>query len=91
MFEEKYGDLTHDEQKSVAEELMKSLRGQLIISQALFLAKKELLSGPKHQQEPSNAADMELLLRTFFPLYPTIDAANEQMRTMKEKEGGAIP
>jgi len=44
--------------------LFSSMRGQYIISQALFLAHRELKDA-----EPSNAADMKLLHDELFPIF----------------------
>jgi len=53
--------------------LLDSMRGRFIISQALVLAIASIESRPEtHQQEPSNVADMQLLLDEVFPLYQAI-------------------
>ena len=46
-----------------------SLRGQLIISQALIIAIQELKKVPSPYTETSNILDMEDLHRHLFPIY----------------------
>ena len=46
-----------------------SLRGQLIISQALIIAIQELKKVPSPYTEKSNILDMEDLHRHLFPIY----------------------
>ena len=45
----------------LAMDLVKNLRGQYIIGQALAIATREIEGREKHLQEPSNVADMKLL------------------------------
>ena len=57
--------------------LANSFRGQYLISQALFIAVRALRKRPKHLQEPSNIADMELLIEHVFPIYKVVEEAQE--------------
>jgi hypothetical protein len=57
----KYGELTKQERRAAAVELLDSMRGRYIMGQALALAHRQLA-----ENEPSNAADMELFGREFF-------------------------
>lgn len=57
----KYGDLTKQERRAAAVELLDSMRGRYIMGQALALAHRQLA-----ENEPSNAADMELFGLEFF-------------------------
>ena len=53
--------------------LMDSMRGHFIVSQALLLAIKSMESRTKiEEQEPSNVADMQLLLDELFPMYKPV-------------------
>ena len=52
--------------------LRDSMRGHFIISQALLLAIESIESRPKMEQEPSNVADMQLLLDELFPMYKPV-------------------
>ena len=50
-------------------ELFRSMRGQLIVGQALHYGLKALRAiEPEVMQEKSNIADMELLLEELFPI-----------------------
>ena len=64
----KYADLTDEELETEAKNLLNSIRGQFILSQALTLAIEHMEERPDNQQEPSNQADMELLT-LLFPLF----------------------
>jgi hypothetical protein len=57
----KYGELTKQERRAAAVELLNSMRGRYIMGQALALAHRQLA-----ENEPSNAADMELFGLEFF-------------------------
>lgn len=63
--------------KMHAQTIANSLRGQYLISQALCLAVKVLRKRPKHLQEPSNMADMEMLIEHVFPIYKVVEQARE--------------
>ncbi len=53
--------------------LMDSMRGHFIVSQALLLAIESMESRTKiEEQEPSNVADMQLLLDEVFPMYKPV-------------------
>lgn len=58
--------------------LLNSMRGNFILSQALFIAIKELKKVPEPYTEHSNIADMELLLDNIFPIYKVVDLTNKQ-------------
>ena len=51
----------------LATNLLRSMRGQLIMSQALFLAARTLRE--EEYPEESNAQDMDILAEMFFPMY----------------------
>jgi len=85
---DKYKDLSAEDRHQAARYLLSTIRGQLIISQALYEGLKrmeerpdvkdweqwgeQLQDGTVKLQEPSNQADMELLMAELFPLYLTI-------------------
>lgn len=71
------------DEKTVAEELLCSIRGSFIISQALYLAIQKLEEEKDPYKEVSNIKDMKLLL-TLFPIYPT--AVNTQERITRERK-----
>ena len=56
-----YGQLTKKERRDAAVQLLDSTRGRYIMGQALALAHRQLA-----ENEPSNAADMELFGLEFF-------------------------
>tara|TARA_R100001480_G_scaffold77147_2_gene87187 strand:+ start:1034 stop:1279 length:246 start_codon:yes stop_codon:yes gene_type:complete len=61
--------------------LMDSMRGHFIVSQALLLAIELMESRTKiEEQEPSNVADMQLLLDELFPMYKPV----HEIHTSKE-------
>ncbi len=60
---------------------MDSMRGHFIVSQALLLAIELMESRTKiEEQEPSNVADMQLLLDELFPMYKPV----HEIHTSKE-------
>lgn len=69
-----------NEMKEKQEEAVKFLhcmRGQYIISQALYTAIKAMEKKPKIHREVSNISDMQFLLDNLFPIYKSIAAAEE--------------
>lgn len=69
--------LSGEEKKRVAAALLDSMRGQLILSQALVIAARTLRA--EEYPEESNAQDMDILAEVFFPIYRGIEFANEQV------------
>ena len=63
--------------------LMQSLRGQYIIGQALYIALESMQNRPDIEREPSNEADMRLLMEQIFPIY---HAVAEGHRAMNEAQ-----
>ena len=63
--------------KLEAQTMMFSMRGQYLISQALCIAVRAMRKRPKHLQEPSNVADMELLITQLFPIYREVEKSRE--------------
>jgi hypothetical protein len=63
--------------KLEAQIVMGGIRGQYLISQALCIAVRAMRKRPKHLQEPSNIADMELLITQLFPIYREIEKVKE--------------
>ena len=59
--------------KERAKNLLDSIRGHFIVSQALLLAIEAIEKRPFRHQEPSNAEDMQLLLDEIFPLYKELN------------------
>jgi|GEM_PF-6597296 len=62
-----------------------SARGRLIISQALYIASREMAKVPSPYREGSNIADMEYLMAEVFPIYPAVAQAE---RVFKKAQGG---
>jgi hypothetical protein len=58
-------------------EFASSMRGQYIISQALWLAIEKLNEQPENRREVSNISDMELLLDNLFPMFKAVQAAQQ--------------
>lgn len=56
-------------------EFAQSLRGQLIISQALTYAIELIDAKPKHKREHSNQMDMKYIRDMLFPMYKAIQDA----------------
>jgi len=75
-----------EERRFEALSLLKSLRGQYIISQALTKA-IEVMQKEKHP-EYSNIEDMQLLKTELFPLYPKIsNKEKEILKTLVSSQG----
>lgn len=55
-------------EKEMAYQLFQNMRGQYIIGQALYLAKKYLEEKPKEERELSNIEDMKLLGEEMFAI-----------------------
>ena len=61
-----------------ATEFAASIRGQYIISQALWHAIVKLNEvQPAHMREESNISDMEFLLDEVFPMYKAVQLAQQ--------------
>ena len=66
-----------------------SMRGQLILSQALVIAIRhleELEAAKDIRAEPSNCADMRYLLDNVYPMYQAIDAITNEKRAEMVKQ-----
>tara|TARA_Y100000310_G_scaffold318538_1_gene372778 strand:+ start:342 stop:551 length:210 start_codon:yes stop_codon:yes gene_type:complete len=59
--------------------LIQSLRGQYIIGQALYLALESMQTRPDIEREPSNEADMKLLMEEIFPIYHAVATGRQAM------------
>jgi len=57
--------------------LFNSVRGNYIVGQALYLAMEHIKERHTIQQEPSNMADMELMMTEMFPLYSVVAGAEK--------------
>jgi hypothetical protein len=57
------------DRKDLAVRLFNSVRGNYIVGQALYLAMEHIKERPEIRREPSNMADMELIMEELFPLY----------------------
>jgi len=79
-----WDSLSKQEKLGIARELFPSVRGQLIISQALVIASKELRG--KKYPETSNAEDMDILIETLFPIYQVI--SKDISNLSKDKDTG---
>ena len=66
-------------ERDQARDFASSIRGQLIISQALCVAIDTMNKvEPEHRREESNISDMEFLRDELFPIYKTVmEATNE--------------
>ena len=65
-----------DKRQRLAKDVFHSMRGKLIMSQALFLAMEAMMKRPEVgtgegelEREPSNGRDMKLLYEELFPLH----------------------
>ena len=65
-----------DKRQRLAKDVFHSMRGKLIMSQALFLAMEAMMKRPEVgtgegelEREPSNGRDMKLLYEVLFPLH----------------------
>ena len=79
-----WDSLDNDDKKLIASELLNSMRGQLILSQALVIAARTLRE--EKYPEESNAQDMDILAEMFFPMYLGIQFANEQIAKLMKKK-----
>ena len=65
----------NDKEKAI--EFASSIRGQYIISQALWHAIVKLNEVPEPMKEESNISDMEFLLDNLFPMYKAMQLAQQ--------------
>ena len=63
--------------KDQAIEFASSMRGQYILSQALWHAIVKLNEVPEPMKEESNISDMEFLLDEVFPMYKEVQLAQQ--------------
>ena len=86
-----------EKRQRLAKDIFHSMRGKLIMSQALFLAMEAMMKRPevgtgegKLEQEPSNGRDMKLLYEVLFPLHqqmPMMDMMwDDETRRKKMEE-----
>lgn len=80
-----WNKLNHKQKKGMAENLLFSLRGNYIISQALYYAIKSLKKVKKFP-ETSNIEDMEMLRETIFFLFPDEELIKKSMKSMEKKQ-----
>ena len=64
-------------QQEQATEFAASIRGQYIISQALWHAIVKLNEVPEPMREVSNISDMEYLLDNLFPMFKAVQLAQQ--------------
>ena len=64
-----------------------SLRGQLIISQALCYAIDLIDAMPKHKREHSNQMDMKYIRDMLFPMYKAVQDATDLHTSQTHSEG----
>jgi len=62
------------------------MRGQYIISQALYLAIESINKRPKRKQEPSNVVDMTFLMKHLFSMYYQVQKAQQEYKTKGERK-----
>jgi hypothetical protein len=65
-----------------------SMRGQLIIGQALYIALREMKKRPDIKREYSNESDMQYLIDNLYPMYASI--ASEVAKAEKKHLFGQI-
>jgi len=63
-----------------AVEFASSLRGQYIISQALWFGIRELKKIKPPHREPRNIKDMEYLMNNLFNMFSTVKVAEEEFK-----------
>ena len=76
-----WDSLKPTEKSFLATSLLKSMRGNLIISQALVVAISAMKKVPKNRREVSNIQDMEMLLE-LFPIFRVVVESNKAFREM---------
>ena len=64
--------LSQNMKKRIALQLLQSMRGSYLISQALSIAIEQMKKVEPPYREESNIQDMEMLLETLFPIYPIL-------------------
>jgi hypothetical protein len=72
--------------KMLANNILNSIRGQYLLSQALCIAVKVLRKQPKQFREVSNIADMELLIEQVYPIYRAIEQTKELKKDADQNE-----
>ena len=73
-------------EKGEAIEFFNSIRGQYIISQALYLAIESIKARTILKQEPSNMADMQFLLDNLFPIFKSVAEAEKKLKIWNDLE-----
>jgi len=76
------------DKRQMAIELFSSVRGRYVVGQALYLAIQAIEARPKMEQEPSNVADMRLIMEQLFPMYASLVEAKSKIEAMTKKAGG---
>lgn len=83
---ENWDTLSSKEKREVATDLLHSMRGNLIISQALVFAISAMKKVPKERREVSNIQDMELLMEELFPMYAMVSLAQAAHKSKSEEK-----
>lgn len=80
--------MTHHDPNSRrdAEMLLKSPRGNFILSQALTVAIEQMETEPPERREVSNIADMRLIRNELFPLFVITEKATADWRALQRRE-----
>lgn len=79
--------LPPEEKQRIGLSLLRSIRGQYIVSQALSKAIEVMKKVKPPRKEVSNIEDMEILHETLFPLYqPELMKIGEELKKKKLKE-----
>jgi hypothetical protein len=76
--------MSQEDKKESARGLLKSMRGQFIISQALVKAIEAMSKVPTNRREVSNMQDMEMLLQ-LFPIYAMVDASEKAFAYLNKR------
>jgi len=83
-FESKYSDVGEGSRKETAKMLLSSMRGRLIMGQALAIASKVIMKREHPYKEESNAADMKFIGEELFsPFYNMYTGEEENIREHK--------
>jgi hypothetical protein len=80
-----WNKFSEKEKEFIATELLNSIRGRFILSQALTIAVEQMKKVPKPYTEISNIQDMEILREVFFSLYPKELMDTDKFRKLLKK------
>ena len=77
-----WNSMTGEAKAACARELVSTMRGQFIISQALVIAVRKMKK--EKYPETSNIQDMEMLMEAIWPLYKFVAESQAQFEKLRK-------